>query len=441
MNLNDVEQLLKKYDIQTLEELEYYLDADKAGDECMDDPVENKNCINAQCYENIFVPDCRKIIEIYRNYFKDDIQSKKLFIEYLDDHTEKSKSSIENYLSCKSCNQQMNNSINHSLKISDYDFKQDFCLNLDKKFNYASLFGTDYLSIKQFLFKNHETTRDTYTPSFGQKDQTMTTEEEKKLFDLTHVSKEVLKANLSNMKNLDGSSSYKMNLALAAFDRHLVEESYAIVESLSKEKAFQTNSEFLQLKAKILSNKKRDKDAIALLENLVEITKPTINAETYNLLAASIKRDAFDVYALYGDEEDLKNKLTRAKEIYFSVYKLNNDYYPALNYIYLESMLMYMDQATPEAIAKKRKMFEEIWQGVNHQINDWWSFIANIEYLILLGNYDQAWSDLKSSLQDMEDLKVSDFNIYSTIRQLELYTEFCSEPELQEIVLFLKENI
>ena len=437
MNQNEVEKLLEKYNIQTIEELEYYLDRDKAGDECMDDP-EKKNCTNAQCYENIFVPDCRKIIEIYNKYFKSDISKKKDFIAYLERHTEKSHSSIENYLSCKSCNQQMQKSINHSLKISDYDFKKDFCYNLDKKFNYTTLFETDYLTIKQFLFKDHEITRDTFKAGFTQKDHTMTEEEEKRLFDITHVSKEKLRANLSETKNLQGSTAYRMNLALAAFERHLVDESYSLVEALSKDETLQTNEAFLQLKAKILSNKKRDKEAIALLEALVERTKPDINAETYNLLAASIKREAFSEFELYGDEVFLSTELNRAKEIYLAVYKLNNDYYPALNYMYLELMLMYMHQASPETVAQKRKIFAAMWEGMEHQVNDWWSFIAAIEYLILSGDYRQALSDLKDSAEELKALEVSDFNLYSTVRQLELYAEFCTDVALREIITFLK---
>ena len=82
MNFNDIQELLKKYNINSLDELEYYLDKDGGKDECIDDPIE-KNCINAQCYEDTFVPDCRKIIEIYNKYFKDDIKSKNLLLSTL----------------------------------------------------------------------------------------------------------------------------------------------------------------------------------------------------------------------------------------------------------------------------------------------------------------------------------------------------------------------
>lgn len=436
MNLSEVEELLEKYNIQTLEELEYYLDIDNASDECMDDPDEDKNCINAKCYEDIFVPECRKIIEIYNKYFKNDIKSKKLFIQHLVDSTSKSHSSIENYLSCKSCNQQIAKSINNSLKISDSNFKKDFCFNLEKKFNYVSLFDTDYVSIKQFLIKDHQITRDNFAPTFGKKEVTMTKVEEEKLFDLTHVSKEKLKSNLEDSNNLDGSNSYKMNLALAAFNRNLMEESYKIIEILSHEKEFHINQEFLQLKAKVLSSMNRDKDAIVILNELIESAKPNIDIETNNLLAASIKRDAFNEYI--GDDEELAKRLSLAKDIYFSVYKLNNDYYPALNYMYLRTMLSYIHNNNQENIQKMRNEFSEIWSGINLRINDWWSYISNVEYLILLGRYQEAISELDAHFSTIEDFEISDFNIASTVRQLELYSKFCDDSEINDIITLLK---
>lgn len=31
-----------------------------------------------------------------------------------------------------------------------------------------------------------------------------------------------------------------------------------------------------------------------------------------------------------------------------------------------------------------------IWSKTNHKITDWWSFISNIEFLILVGKYEDA---------------------------------------------------
>ncbi|MDQ7084222.1 MAG: hypothetical protein Q9M36_04490 [Sulfurovum sp.] len=132
--------------------MEYCLSEFESNNECIDDEIqEAKDCLNAKCYDAYFVPDCRKMIEIYQKYFQKDIASKKSFITYLNACTSKSKSSIENYLSCKSCNQQIRKGIQSSLKISDSEFKKDFCNNLSIKFNYDKVFQTDYRSVHQFL--------------------------------------------------------------------------------------------------------------------------------------------------------------------------------------------------------------------------------------------------------------------------------------------------
>ena len=440
MNLEEVAELLEKYNIQTLDELEYYLDIDNKTDECIDDEKAEvkKYCTKRQCYEDVFVPDCRKIIEIYKKYFKNNVKSKKLFIQYLSDHTSKSTSSIENYLSCKSCNQQMARSIHSSLKIVDAYFKKNFCSNLKKKFNYLTLFEKDYFSIKQFLLTEHEITKESFKVEFTQEKEVLTKEEEEKIFDLTLVSKEILKKNLLDTDNMQGSNSYKMNLALAAFNRNLIDESDEIVDFLLCDKDFQTNQELLQLKAKILSIQKRDKDAIKILNKLVKMQKPNIDTETHNLLAASIKRDAFNEFKLYKDEEQLKERLSLSKDNYYSVYKLNSDYYPALNYMYLESILAYIEHDM-EHIKSIRVEFETIWNNLNHRVNDWWSYISSMEYLILRGEYSEVLRELKNHFDTIDEFEINDFNIISTVRQLELFSDFCTDQELKEVINLLKD--
>jgi len=440
MDINEVKELLDKYNIKSLEELEYYLNQYGGKDECIDDdevPLK-KYCTERQCYEDSFVPDCRKIIEIYNKYFKGDIKSKKLFIEYLEEHTDRKKSSIENYMSCKSCNQQVQKSVNSSLKISDSDFKKDFCNNLNKKFSYSSLFGNDYISIKQFLYKEHEITSDSFEPIFVKEEVGMTKDEKKRLFDLTHVSKQELKSNLATISNIDGSNDYKMNLALAAFDRNLIEESYMLVKLLSKKEDFKSNISLRQLEAKILSSKQMDKEAINLLKSLREQAGTDIDAETNSLLAASIKREAFNDYEIYADEDVLISKLNEARDIYFSIYQLNHDYYPALNYIYLVSMLSQINN--DNQLEENKKAFRKIWGTVNHKVTDWWSYVAEVEFLIILEEYKIAKDKLKVHFDELEDLEVSDFNVSSTIRQLKLYSKFYISNDLKEIITFL-ENI
>lgn len=64
-------------------------------------------------------------------------------------------------------------------------------------------------------------------------------------------------------------------------------------------------TEFLQLKAKLLSNQRKDKEAIIVLKELVSNNKSNIDTETFSLLAASIKRYAFNEYEKYSDEKYL----------------------------------------------------------------------------------------------------------------------------------------
>jgi hypothetical protein len=87
------------------------------------------------------------------------------------------------------------------------------------------------------------------------------------------------------------------------------------------------------------------------------------------------------------NEKALKDKLNEAKDIYYSVYNLNKDYYPALNYIYLQFMLAHINNDDLNSITNEAKT---IWSKTNHKITDWWSFISNIEFLILVGQYEDT---------------------------------------------------
>ena len=289
------------------------------------------------------------------------------------------------------------------------------------------------------MAKEHEITKENYKFHNPTEDKTLIKKEEEKLFELTHVSKEKLKKNFNNPKNREGSKQYQMELAMALFNRNFIHESYEMVEHLSKAKGFKVDKEFLQLKAKILSSQQKDKEAIVILTELIVMLKPNIDAETNNLLSASIKRDAFKSFEIYGDEVQLKEQLSLAKEGYFAVYTLNSDYYPALNYIYLESILSYLNNENTDYREGLKDKFREIWSKLHYRINDWWSYIAEVEYLILLGNYEEAIQRLKVHFDTVDEFEINNFNISSTIRQLTLYSKFCSDSEIKIIIKFLEQ--
>lgn len=437
MKCEDIKKILDKYEITTLDQLEYCLSTFDANDECLDDPAD-KNCTNAKCYEEFGVPDCRKIVEIYKKYFQKELSKKELFVDYIEQNTSKSKSSIANYLSCKSCNQQIKKGIQNSLKISDSDFKKDFCNNLSLKFDYDSLFAMEYNSIKQFLNVEHQITSETFVPKYS-KEKRMTQKEEKKLFDIVHTSRDELKTNLKNEENLTGSDQYIFSLANYAFDRNLVDECESLIHRLEKsaERVIEVEA-LMHLKAKVLSSKNKNKEAIKVLEELIELTKPKLDAETNNLLAASTKREAFDEYQKYSDVEYLVEKLTEAKDRYHSVYALSGDYYPALNYIYLTFILAHINNEESSYFENLKKESKEIWDSINHKVTDWWSFISNIEFLILIGQYEEAKSELESHFQELDKEDITDFNIASTLRQLHLYNEFYDDKRLKEMIEYIE---
>lgn len=438
MIYEEIIKVLNKYNITTIDDLEYHLSVIYTNDECQDDPViDEKNCMNAKCYEEYFVPDCRKIFEVYEKYFQKDIKTKKLFIEYLEKSTSKKKSSLENYLSCKSCNQQIKKGIQNSLKISDSEFKKDFCRNLTIKLNYSSLFESEYTSIKQFLSKDHQVSSDNFTPIYNGED-TMTKEEEKRLFDIVHTSRDEIKVNLSKKENLIGSDKYIFNLAHYAFERNLLGECNLLLEQLEVNSSkYLSKKRFMQLKAKLYSSLQKDREAIEILNKLIEQQKPQLDVESYSLLAASIKRKAFSDYDLYGDEIDFINKLTEAKNIYYSIYQLNQDYYPALNFIYISFMLAYLNNEKQNFFKDLKHQAEEIWIETSHKVTDWWSFISNIEFLILTSNYDEAQQQLEVHFDELDKEDISEFNISSTLRQLNLYKNFCNDEELKKIIEYI----
>ncbi len=448
MNCTEVSNLLAKYNVNSTEDLEYILRAYNSDEyillthnnECKDDPKdEEKNCLNAKCYDDFFLPDCRKLIEIYNKYFKHNYKNKKTFIAYLAKETDKSISSIENYMSCKSCNQQLTQGKYTGIKISDLDFKKDFCNNLDIKFNYKKVFDSDHISVNNFLNANIEVSKDAFTPDIPKNaKQEMSKEEKEKLFDITHTSKEDFKNKLCDTENIEGTFLYKLNLAISAFDRNLIDECEKILAYMEKDENSEKNEYFLHLKAKVLSNKQEDDKAIKILERILKTSKQNINIETNNLLAASIKRRAMSEFERYGDEELLFIELSNAKDIYSSVYNLSKDYYPALNYIYILIILSMMGRDEQNSLQNTRQQAIEIWDNIDFKINDWWSFISNVEYLILLGNYEKAKIELSIFFNDLTDLEINNFYISSTIRQLKLYSVFCPDRELKDIIKYLQ---
>ena len=455
MNTDEIQKLLQKYNISELDELENILD--KAEQDCDDDvSIEegSKYCRQAKCFnvgEAYGIPACRRLIEIQQRFYSKNIKefANILYEAYQEEVSRDHKvkkiglSSIEGYLSCKSCDGLKN------LLFKNSVFVDMVCLGLSEKLDKATVFEGEIRSIKQFKKRLLPITKENFVPLSHKDDrQTMNKEEQDRLYDFIHVTRSKLKQNLLDKDKTAGSPEYKMNLALYAFERNLSDESLLLVESLQYNERYKTSATFLHLHAKLLSNLQRDEEAIIVLEQLLTNETSYIDIKGHNLLAASIKRkainDFFNVSHQNSDNvEVLSYSLTKANAIYKSLFHITCDYYSAINIIYLEMMIAYIEGGNQDLLEVTRINAKRIWKDSNIQSelanNDWWSFISNVEYFILMTEYAEAIKKLQVYIEALNQDEVSDFSIASTIRQLELYKQISSDSKLGDFLEQLKE--
>ncbi len=436
MECSEIRKILEEYAIDDISYLEDLLASyTKDCDDTHEDEMKNV-CLEKKCF-NSGIPLCRRVIEIYKKFYKDKYNKKYEFVSYLVQNTTSTESSINNWLSCKQCKYNPNKKI---IGVVNSDFIQDICKNLEVKLDEDNVFKKHYKSIEIFTKNLSELTKDNFIPRLDkqEKKDIMKKDEQDKLFDIIHSSKDELKKILSNVKNLEGSDKFKLNLALEAFDRRLDDEALKIVDALKSSDEYKDNQIYLQLKAKLLSNKEKDKDAIKVLEKLIEIQSPNIDIETHNLLAASIKRDAFKEWYLYGRDDLLIEQLNTSKDIYQKIFNVNCDYYPAVNIVYLVMMLSYAKASGEDEIKLKIDELKEFWNSVKLDEKDYWSYISNIEFLIVTKQYDKAKEKINIMLEKLDEDKISEFMSFSTGRQMKIYMNFCDDKELSSFILDLK---
>lgn len=451
INIDEIEKLLKDNDISNIEELKEILD--HALTDCDDNiSIDEKGyCRKAKCF-NVTVPECRRIMEIKEKFYssKINVDFAKRTHELLVHEAEcrksvkvKSVSMILRWLSCKGCDGLDN------LKIKNEDFLDVLCNGLSIKLDQADLFNENIKSVKKFKKKLIPITLENFKPKLEKikENEDMRKQEKDRLYDMVHVLRSQLKSNLSDSKKTEGSDEYKMNLALYAFERNLNEESLSLLESLKESEEFKNDTTYLQLKAKVLSNLEKDEEAIQVLERLIDKQKPLIDTESYNLLAASIKRKAlkeyFDVRSENNNNLDsLEQELMKSKEMYTAIFNINKDYYPALNIIYLNMMLVYIAGGDNQKIKLEIMSAKDLWaqSNINNELkkNEWWSYISDIEASILMRNHKNVSEKIDAYLDNLNEEEISDFSISSTIRQMQLYSKFSTDKELFESINILK---
>jgi len=404
-----------------------------------------KPCLELERF-NFYIPDCRIFYEIrkrfYPNVSRDNFASLLLEKYKVDSTPDKKKlglESIKGYLSCKNCTDL------RSATIKNEVLKDILCNGLEIKLKENKVFEQKIRDIEKLELV--PITKENYIPKIDSdnKEAEMNKEEKDRLYDVIHVTREEFKNNLSDSTKTDGSHEYKLNLALYAFERGLDEESFKLVEILKESQKVKNTTEYLQLKAKLLSNFKRDKEAIETLETLIDEQKPSIDVETHNLLAASIKRHAFEQYEnRVISEIQFKKELSKAKEIYSAIFNINKNYYPAINIIYLELMLI--DNNDVNNIQKTIEDAQSLWDSSDIKTHlkekDWWSFISDVEFSILMTDYNRASIELSKYLKNLDEEVINEFSISSTIRQLELYQTYCPslvKIDLDEFIVKLKD--
>lgn len=443
----ELAELLKKYNITDSKKLVNTLkeNSTKGKDEY------EHNCLADEKFTTLHgVPDCRRFFEIFNKCFAQEYSNNKTqFLKYvyeiylnecegMNNQTKPlSFDAVSNYLSCKMCAVKENGEYT---RIKNDLFLNVLCNYLSKKFCRDTLFGKRYTTVKDFIAAIVPIDKENFAPE-GK--EVLEKDEQDKLYEIVHGPRDILKRKLLDLRNLAGSDAYKLKLALYAFNRKLDQEALHIIQPLENKSTYANNLEYLHLRAKLLSNIDRDNEAIAILEYARSIQHDSIAKETLNLLSASIKREAFKAFEEDSENiEDVKisileKKLIDAKEISHSIFQLDNNYYPAINYIYLDVMLAFKYNDIKNLLETRAKA-KKIWQEINIEINDWYSFISNTEFLIIMGEYDEALKSIRSYIDNLNEDEISDFSIFSTIRQLKIYQILCTDKELKEIISSLE---
>ena len=233
-NIIKIKILLDEYKIKTLSDLESSLMRTRFNHESSDSSTGNSRgiCLSLSVF-SFYIPECRIFVEIHRKFYSNfSIKhfAKKLHDKYLDDTNKDKKklglSSITGYLSCKYCDDSKYSTIKNEV------LKDILCNALEVKLDMDVVFNQKIKDVEK-LALNEVTIEDLeYEVNRGKKDKAMTEEELNKLYNLIYVTRSQFQNNLAESNNIEGSDKFKMQLALNAFKRNLVEESFSLVESL-----------------------------------------------------------------------------------------------------------------------------------------------------------------------------------------------------------------
>ena len=191
--------------------------------------------------------------------------------------------------------------------------------------------------------------------------------------------------------------------------------------------------EIAHLKAILLSEKSIQKwdDAIEILRYLYADRYHLEVPEVVTLTASNYKRKALyhpNGMPNHADHVDL-DALGASLSLYSEAYALKSDdqkYYDGINIAYIERILDALESDESENVTTKelQKLFNELYNGKEVNLSDWWEVTSKVEFYILLG-------DDASAVELYEGYKGTPtrFQLETSLRQLELYTHFCPQDD------------
>lgn len=305
--------------------------------------------------------------------------------------------------------------------------------------NFCSVYN---ISLDWFLYTHYkserqldEVTLESIRPRIKQpaNGPQLSVDEHKKLQGFFNKTNETLETKIKDLTiSHEKSEIYYLTILINAFEKGvetstLLEYAYSLEKQLKEQLKEQFEGFYdktlILCKAKLFSKNKQDKKAIEVLEKFQKdvenhtnkYSDETIN-EINNVLAASYKRRYFKDRI----EDDLEKAIGLYKQSFENSKQL--DYYPLINKAYLQLISNNFDQGI-------KNILQHEWSNIKKD-STWWFLISDVEFYMLMSD----WDGVDQKLKKLPDIKlVSDFNLHSTIRQLEVYIKFAPKYDINHI--------
>jgi hypothetical protein len=305
--------------------------------------------------------------------------------------------------------------------------EQHFLDNFCGCFNVSLNFFENYYTQKKIDSESLDNIEPSFKPLIGRSSLDYKLQEELKKF--LNLSKEQLKTQIQKIEIGDYPDEYYLLVLTNSFSKEVESETLLLYIDKLTNRINPKNTILVFHKAKLLSNLKREKEAIECLKEFEKyITEQSLSLsqkdenELHNLLAASYKRSYFKD----GEDEDLRQALDLYNKAFEDSKK--KDFYPLLNIAYLRRISNNFD----------RNLFKNLWDDINSE-ETWWYKISEVEFWMLMSEPDTVNKKI-DALPNIK--KISRYQIKTAIRQIdEIYRENAPEddiPMINNLIIKLK---